>query len=190
MKKILILLLIVGILYIGYEYFLPEGEHGPEVEISAHTEMRSSLFDNALTKQYSTNNLLIIALTPKKEYANLSINLTSKGLDFNSLQPTNYFDLPKERVFEFEISVKKDYKKGSKVDYWISIIDNNKLNSNTTKSFEYEVGKVDSFDSLKSNIWAIIMLIFIVIILALAYTLDKRRFGQLSEYLFKFIFMR
>lgn len=184
MKKWLILLLIVGILYLGYEYFKPEEEHGPEVIISAHTKMDSGLWDNKLTKPYLTDNVLFVSLNPKKDYTNLSLNVISKGLVFVPPQ-ANYFDLTKKHVFKFKITVKPEYNVGSKVDYQISVTDNSQPNSITTKSFEYEVGNVKFLDIIWSFLWAIAMIIFVVLLLILVLVSAnknvRREVSQLSS---------
>ncbi len=182
MKKILILLLIVGVLYVGYEYFKPE-EHGPEVEISASTEMESGLWDNILTKPYLTDNVLFVRLNPKKNYTNLSLKATSSGLDFVSNPPVNYFALTKKHVFKIKIIVKPEYKEGSKVDYGVSVIDNSQSDSITTRSYEYEVGKVNPIDYLKSIFWAfamIVILVMFLLILAISLILvsGNKKMGQ------------
>lgn len=169
MKKIIIgsILLILIIAYIQIQK--------PEIEISAKTEMESSLKNNILTEPYLTDNALFITLTPKKEYSNLSLNITSDGLNFEPLQPINYFDLIKKRTFKFKIFVRNEYKEGSVVDYSVNIVDNGKQDVITTKNFEYEVGKVKFWDKIKSVFWGFMALVIIVLILG------RKKLGQVLE---------
>lgn len=191
MNKLVILLLLIIFSIVGYQYFHTEEQHGPEVKISASTEMESSLWDNVLTKTYPTDNVLSVTLTPKKDYSNLSLNVISSGLNFVPNQPINYFSLTKKRVFEFKISVNDEYKKGSEVDYWVSVSDNNEPNSILTESFVYVVGKIKLSDWIRGNFWAIIMVIVLFVILVLAYTLDGKKLGPiLSDIVSKLISMR
>ncbi len=171
---IIILLLIIGV-FIYSEYFKPGDQ--PEVTIKAETRMDSSLANNVLTEP---NYVLSVTLNTKKYYSNLSFNVNSDGLIFQP-QSFKYFTLNKKRVFEFTISAKDEYKKGSIVEYSVSVIDNNKPNSIVTKDFEYEVGKVNLVDMIKSYFWAIMLLFLLVIILTLAYILDKKKFGEIVD---------
>jgi hypothetical protein len=106
---------------------------------------------------------------------NLSFNVTSKGLNFEPLQPIDYFDLTKKRVFKFKISVKNTYKEGSIVDYSASVIDNGNHNTIIDKNFEYEVGKVRFWDKVRSIFWAFIFLIITALILG------RKKLGQALE---------
>lgn len=160
MKKIIIgtiLLILIIVAYIQIQK--------PEIEIIAKTEMESSLNNNILTQPYLTDNVLRITLIPKKDYSNLSLNITSDGLNFEPLQPINYFDLIKKRSFNIKIFVRNEYKEGSVVDYSVKVYDNNKQEVITTKSFEYEVGKVKLWDKIRSVFWGFMALVILALIL-------------------------
>lgn len=170
MKKLIIVSVILLILVISYIQYQKS-----EIDISVKTDMESSLQDNFLTKQYLSDNTLSVTLTPHKEYTNLSLNVTSKGLNFEPLQPIDYFDLTKKRVFKFKISVNNVYKEGSIVDYSASVIDNGNHNTIIDKNFEYEVGKVRFWDKVMSIFWAFIFLIITALILG------RKKLGQALE---------